>query len=203
MEFWNDISTDKSWSVLIKIKRDFDFILIGGWACYLLTKAIKSKDIDIIVDFDALEKLRGKYGLKKTAFLRKYEMIIDEISVDVYVPFYSRFPLPMEEIGKTIEREGFRLPRPEVLLILKQNAELERRDSVKGQKDRVDIINLLLSSGIDAVSYKNLLKKHGLDNYLERLKTIVRESRKEFSYLGITDLRKVRLLKEGISKQLS
>jgi hypothetical protein len=203
MEFWNDIATDDSWKVLIRMKKEFDFILIGGWACHLLTKAIKSKDIDIIVDFDALEKLRGKYSLKKTAFLRKYEMVINETSVDVYVPFYSRFPLPMEEIRKTIEKEGFRLPRPEVLLILKQSAELQRRDSVKGQKDRVDIINLLLNPGIDMVSYKNMLRKNRLDNYLERLKIIVRESKKEFSYLGITDLRKIRLLKERILKQLS
>jgi hypothetical protein len=203
MEFWNDMATDNSWKVLIRMKREFNFILIGGWACYLLIKAIKSKDIDIIVDFDTLEKLRGKYSLKKTAFLRKYEMAIDETSVDVYVPFYSRFPLPIEEIKKTIEKEGFRIPRPEILLVLKQSAELDRKDSVKGQKDRVDIINLLLSTGIDMVSYKNMLRKNRLDNYLERLKIIVRESKKEFSYLGITDLRKIRLLKERILRQLS
>ena len=203
MEFWNDIATDKSWGVLIRMKKEFDFILIGGWACYLLTRAIKSKDIDIIVDFETLDKLRADHSLKKTAFLRKYEMAIEQTSVDIYVPFYSRFPLPAEEIQKTIEIEGFRLPRPEVLLILKQNAELERRDSTKGQKDRVDIINLLLNSMIDVISYKNMLKKYRLDNYLQRLKAIVRDSKKEFSYLGMADLRKVRLIKERILKQLA
>jgi len=203
MEFWNDIATDRSWEVLIRMRREFDFILIGGWACYLLTKAIKSKDIDIIVDFETLGKLRKNYRLKKTAFLRKYEMVIDETSVDVYVPFYSKFPLPAEEMQKTIEREGFRIPRPEVLLILKQNAELERKDSVKGQKDRVDILSLLLKSGMSMESYKELLKKHGLSRYQERLKTIVRESKKEFSYMGIADLRKIRLIRENLLRQLS
>ena len=203
MEFWNDIATENSWKVLIRMRKEFDFILIGGWACYLLTRAIKSRDIDIIVDFETLEKLRRKYSLKKTGFLRKYEMVMDETSVDVYVTFYSRFPLPPEELQKTIGAEGFRLPRPEVLLILKQSAELERKDSAKGQKDRVDIMNLLLNSGIDMASYDGLLKKYGLGNYMERLKRIVRESRKEFSYLGIADMRKIRLIRERLLNQLS
>jgi len=203
MEFWNDIATENSWKVLIRMRKEFDFILIGGWACYLLTRAIKSRDIDIIVDFETLEKLRRKYSLKKTGFLRKYEMVMDETSVDVYVTFYSRFPLPPEELQKTIGAEGFRLPRPEVLLILKQSAELERKDSAKGQKDRIDIMNLLLNSGIDMASYDGLLKKYGLGNYMERLKRIVRESRKEFSYLGIADMRKIRLIRERLLNQLS
>lgn len=202
MEFWNDVAMDDSWKVLIEMRKGFDFILIGGWACYLLTKSIKSKDIDIIVDFETLERLRKEFGLKKTDFLKKYEMLIGQTSVDVYVPFYSRFPIPPEEIQKTTEAEGFRLPRPEVLLILKQNAELERKDSVKGQKDRVDIINLLLNANIEITSYKAILKKHNLDHYLERLRKIVIESKKEFSYLGMTDLRKVRLTKEKLAKLL-
>jgi hypothetical protein len=119
------------------------------------------------------------------------------------VPFYSKFPVPAEELQKTREVEGFRLPRPEVLLILKQNAELERKDSVKGQKDRVDIINLLISSGIEIPLYKDILKKCGLIHYMDRLRKIVMESRKEYTYLGIMDLRKVRLLKEKLLKQLS
>lgn len=203
MEFWNDMATDSSWKVLIRLRKELDFVLIGGWACYLLTRSIKSKDIDILVEFEALERLRERYGLKKTGFLRKYEMVIEQASVDVYVPFYSKFPLPAVEIQKTVDMEGFRLPRPEVLLILKQSAELDRKDSVKGQKDRVDIINLLVNSRIDVPLYKDLLKKYGLNHYLVRIRKIVAESKKEYSYLGIMDLRKVRLLKERILKQLS
>jgi hypothetical protein len=203
MEFWNDMATNNSWKVLIRLKKEFEFVLIGGWACYLLTKTIKSRDIDVVVDFQTLENLRKRYSLKKTGFLRKYEMLIEQTSIDVYVPFYSKFPLPAEEIENGIEIEGFRIPRPEVLLILKQNAEFERGNSVKGQKDRIDIINLLINSQIDVPLYKDLLKKYSLNHYLERLRKIVRESKKEYSYLGLTDLRKVRLLKEKLLKQLS
>ena len=85
MEFWNDVATDKSWDVLINLKKETDFILIGGWACYLLTGSIKSKDIDIIIDFGALEGLRHKHRIKKTHFLKKYETLIQGISVDIYV----------------------------------------------------------------------------------------------------------------------
>ena len=42
MDFWNDIATDNSWKVLIRLRKELDFVLIGGWACYLLTRSIKS-----------------------------------------------------------------------------------------------------------------------------------------------------------------
>ena len=54
MEFWNEIITDKSFKVLQELKKRFKFVLIGGWAIFILTKSIKSKDIDIIVDFETL-----------------------------------------------------------------------------------------------------------------------------------------------------
>ena len=38
MEYWHDLIVEKSWNALQKIKREFNFILIGGWAIYLYTK---------------------------------------------------------------------------------------------------------------------------------------------------------------------
>ena len=40
-EFWNSLLTEKSWNLLIEIKKKYDFILIGGWAVYLLTRQQK------------------------------------------------------------------------------------------------------------------------------------------------------------------
>lgn len=203
MEFWNDIATDKSWKVLIGLKKEFDFILIGGWACYLLTKKLKSKDVDIVVDFETLEKIKNRYPLKKADFLKKYEAKIEGVSIDVYVPFYSKFLIPIEKINKNIMVvEGFKIPKPEVLLILKQQAELERKGSVKGQKDRTDIINLLINSDFDVKNYIIFLKKYKLQNYTERLKEIVQSARKEFEYLGIIDPRKQKLKKREILEKL-
>jgi len=203
MEFWNDVATDRSWDVLISLRKEADFILIGGWACYLLTKTIKSKDIDIIVDYDTLKKLKMKYPLKKTPFLRKYEMKMDEISIDIYVPFYSKFAIPVEEIPKnTLSVEGFTLPVPELLLLLKQQAELERGHSVRGQKDRVDILNILIHGNVNFEKYNELAKSFRLEGYKKRLREIVSGAQKEFSYLGISDLRKAKLIRIELLEKL-
>ena len=54
MEFWNDIVTDISWKTLIELTKKYNVLVIGGWAVYLHTGSIKSKDIDILVDFETL-----------------------------------------------------------------------------------------------------------------------------------------------------
>jgi len=53
--------------------------------------------------------------------------------VDIHLPHYSDLIIAPEEImKKTMVIESFRVPEPEVLLALKQQAEAERRRSVKG-----------------------------------------------------------------------
>lgn len=95
MGFWSDSVVDKSWQVLLQLNEDLDFILIGGWATYLHTGAIRSKDIDLIVSFEQLAELRSSYQLKKNQHLKKYEALIDEISIDIYVPYFSDLILPV------------------------------------------------------------------------------------------------------------
>ena len=129
MDYWHNILTEKSWNVLQKIKQDFEFTLIGGWAVYLWTKGHKSKDVDIIVDFETLSQLKKKYDLRKNEKLKKYEIRIEEIDIDIYVPHYSGL-MPLEEVD-TEKVEGFTVAKPEYLLILKQGAELERKESEK------------------------------------------------------------------------
>ncbi len=48
MAYYHDLITEKSWRILQELKRQYQFILIGGWAVYLHASALKSKDIDII-----------------------------------------------------------------------------------------------------------------------------------------------------------
>ena len=83
MEYWSTIITEKSWDVLQRIKKEFDFVLIGGWATYLWTKGHKSKDIDIIIDFKELDKLKLNYNLNKNDSLKKYEIKTEGIDIDV------------------------------------------------------------------------------------------------------------------------
>ncbi|MBU2565101.1 MAG: hypothetical protein KJ655_02455, partial [Candidatus Thermoplasmatota archaeon] len=181
MRFWNDAIVDKSWDVLQTLKKRYDFILIGGWAIYLYTNAMKSKDIDIIVDYDLLEKIGLENTLKKNERLKKYEIKFQEISVDIYLPYFSKIVIPPEDILKKIAIvQGFKTPKIEELLILKQQAEIERKNSIKGLKDRVDIMCLLFSGNIGFKRYNDLLEKYSLTTFKNRLKEIISSAKDEF-----------------------
>ncbi|MCD6403961.1 MAG: hypothetical protein J7L59_02135 [Nanoarchaeota archaeon] len=196
MEFWSEWVIDKSFSLLKELRRKIDFILIGGWAVYFLTGALKSKDINLIVDFENLARLRNLMSLSKTDFLRKYQARVEGVDVDIYVIHYSRFIIPTEEIVEnTMRVKGFVLPTPEILLILKQEAEKSRRDSMKGQKDRTDILALLASGKVDMGKYEKLLKRYGITSFKKRLLEIIRNSRKEYEYLGARNPKEVKKLK--------
>lgn len=202
MEFWSSLLTEKSWNLLKELsKKDFQFIVIGGWAAYLWTKLHKSKDIDIIVpDFKDLEYLKKNYDLRKNDSLKKYEIKFEEIDVDIYVPYYSKLTLPIEEIKSHATKiENMQVASPEALLILKQGAELDRKDSVKGSKDRIDIMALLLFSEIDFKKYNSLLEKHNLNHYLNRLFVIINNFN-DIKYLDLNPrefkLKKTELLRK-------
>ena len=145
MDFWNDISTRKSWELLKILNKKLHFVVIGGWGIYLWTHALKSKDVDVLLTtWDDLEKIKENYEPKKNDRLKKYEIIVSDIDVDIYLPHYSQMVIPCDQlITMATVKEGFKVLKPEPLLILKQQALLDRKDSIKGQKDRVDILSLL------------------------------------------------------------
>mgnify|MGYP001615326788 CR=1 FL=1 len=202
MEFWNSLLTEKSWNLLTELKKKpIKFIVIGGWAIYLHAKAHKSKDIDIIVrSHKDLDWLKRNYDLRKNERLRKYEIKVEEIDIDIYVSFYSKLGLPVEDLLREIEKiEGFDVVKSEVLLILKQAVEMERRGSVKGMKDRIDIMTLLLFAEVDFKKYNALLKKYKIEDLRVELTTLIREF-KDIQYLNLNPrefkLRKMALLKK-------
>lgn len=202
-DFWNSLLTEKSWSLLQRISKEpFRFILIGGWAAYLWTKLHKSKDIDIVlVDLKDLDYLKQEYNLKKNDNLKKYEIVFGDIDLDIYVPYFSKLAIPLEDLDKyTTKIEGFNVVKPEILLILKQGAELQRGHSIKGEKDRIDILTILFFVDVDFKSYFDLLKKYKLENYFKRLKEIIKNF-KEGSYLNLNP-REFKLKKEEILTML-
>lgn len=203
MDFWNEMVLDKSFKILQELGKQFDFVLIGGWAVYFLTKAMKSKDIDIIVDFEILSEMKNAIDLRKNEKLKKYSAEIEGIDIDIYMPYYSKFVVPVKEImSQAISIEGFKIPNPEMLLLLKQQAEFSRKNTIKGQKDRIDIIALLASGKIDFHAYKALIKKIGAEEYKKRLKEIISAAKDEFEYLGIKNLREVKKIKSKIISSL-
>lgn len=202
VEFWNSLLTEKSWNILIGLKKEpFRFIVIGGWAAYLWTKQHKSKDIDIILpEMKSLDFLKQKYDLRKNNHLKKYEIKIEEIDIDIYVPYYSSFALPLQDIVKeTTKIEGIEVVTTEMLLLLKQGAELDRKESIKGQKDKIDIMTLLCYTQIDFKKYFEILKKYSLLHYRHRLKEIV-QSFREIKYLNLSIQEYTKKKKEFLKK---
>ena len=149
MKYYHDLITEKSFKILQDLRRKFDFILIGGWAIFLYTKALKSKDIDI------------------------------------YLPYYSHIGLRVEEIKKhTQSIEGFEVPIPEILLILKTYTFFQRKNTTKGRKDLIDIFSLLSREIINWQEYKELIKKYNLEEINKKLKELI-SSTKNLSELNL------------------
>lgn len=149
-DYYRDQVTAKSWQMLQQLAKKYQFVLIGGWAVWLYTHQLKSKDIDLIVEFDQLEKLRQDFPLVKNERLKKYEVTEGEIQIDIYVPHYSRLGADVSEVTATaVNVGGFRVPPPGVLLSLKLAAYKNRAGSSKGRKDLIDIVSLLVLPQLD------------------------------------------------------
>ncbi|MEK6924408.1 MAG: hypothetical protein AABW54_04165 [Candidatus Micrarchaeota archaeon] len=185
-EFWNELLTKESWEKLAEFSKRFEFIVIGGWAAYLWTGCHKSKDIDLVVEQPVLNALREEFRVEKNPALRKYEIKFDKLDVDLYAPYYSRLAVPPEELGKYATKvQGITTVTPEVLLVLKQGAEIERRGTIKGEKDAIDLLTLLMRAPIDLGKYSAAARKYGHGNYPEELCAVVkRYDAKKTDYLG-------------------
>ncbi len=187
-EFWNELLTKASWEKLQEMAKEMDFVLIGGWSAYLWTGQHKSKDIDIIVDYETLAKLQQQYRLEKNERLRKYEIKLDKFDIDIYLPFFSKLALPLDEIAKnqTTKIQNIKTVKAEILLILKQGAEIDRRNSVKGIKDSIDIVTLLIHAPIDWTVYSKVLKENKMENYKKELLRVLTEFDDEnIRYVGM------------------
>ncbi|MEK6829373.1 MAG: DUF6036 family nucleotidyltransferase [Nanoarchaeota archaeon] len=185
MEFWNSQLTEKSWKLLQELRKKYNFILIGGWAVYLWTKQQKSKDIDIVVEIKELQKLKAE-NLSKNYNLKKYEIKSDEIDVDIYVSYFSKLTIAPENLKKYIKKvEGFNVLSPEALIILKQGAYKDRKNSIKGEKDKIDILSLLFFSDFNIKVYKSILKEYSLDCYAKNLLDLLKNF-KDYGSLNLT-----------------
>src|SRR3989338_7816716 len=169
-EFWHESLTEESWKKLQELSKETKLTLIGGWAVWLWTKQHKSKDIDLVVDFQELASLKEKYSLEKNDRLKKYEIKLQGFDIDIYLPYYSKLSLPVEELLKEkVKIEGINTVSCEALLILKQGAEIDRRKTIKGQKDVIDLLALLFFAPIDFKKYFNLLAKNKKENFAKEL----------------------------------
>ena len=170
MIYYRDSVTEASWQLLKELKRQFKFCLIGGWAVWLYTRRLKSKDIDLVVGPEELGRIRRKYELFKNERLKKYEFRQGEAQVDVYPAYYSDLGVKAEKILTDCRIvEGFLVPAPELLFILKLVAWLGRKSSPKGRKDLIDLISLLQTQKLA----KSKLKHAGMKILVKELKLLV------------------------------
>lgn len=194
--FYHNIITQKSWEGLTKLGKTCNFVLIGGWAAYLYTKTLKSKDIDILIEYEELGKLREIYNVTKNERLKKYEARREEIQIDIYLPYFSSIGIPVEDLMKqTSSFEGFILLKKEWLLALKIYVLGQRLRSAKGEKDFLDILSLF-QTNIDAIKLLKIIRKYKLESALKVFLGILDE-RNEASELDL-NRHKYRKLKTDI-----
>lgn len=177
-QYYQNLIIEKSWQLLQSLRKRYRFVLVGGWAVYLYTHNLKSKDIDIIADYELLEGLKKEFELSKNERLKKYEIKKEGIDIDIYLPYFSDLGLPVEKIITSIDRvDTFTVVKKEMLLITKIKAYLERRTSIKGQKDKIDIISLLFLDDFDFVLFTNIIKENRLGRYRDTLHAILSETK--------------------------
>lgn len=174
MEFYHDLITEKSFEILQDLRKKFNFVLIGGWAIFLYSKTLKSKDIDMIIDYDELDKIRKDFQLFKNERLKKYEIKIEEVDIDIYLPHFSKLGFPVEEVKNYRQSiEGFSVPIPEILLLMKVFTFGERKGTIKSKKDLIDIFSLLKEEKINWQKYKELIEKYKLEKINQEFKNLV------------------------------
>jgi hypothetical protein len=192
---WREETVEQSWQVLNELRNLADFILIGGWAVYLWTHKMKSRDIDLCIDQENFYKLQQQllqrnHALKRNVRLMKFEAIIDTVEIDIYTPFASKLIVPCLDIYKNrlySSIELFKAAQPEALLLLKAQAAQQRWHSEKGVKDRIDIISLIKYADIKKDALKQMLRKYDQKNTLRNtIKQTISESRTEYKHLNLT-----------------
>ena len=167
MQYYHDLITQKSWQLLLSLKKKYDFVLIGGWAVYLYCQTLKSKDIDLIINYPVLEQPKEEFTVVKNDRLKKYETKTEETDIDIYLPYYSELGLPADEVIKlTTMLENFKVPDVEILALLKAKALLERKNSVKGRKDLIDLVSLFSLEGFDFKKLGQHARKFQSENLL-------------------------------------
>lgn len=196
MAFYHEMITEESWRELQELKRQIQFVLIGGWAAYLYTKSLKSKDIDIVIAYDQLPLLEKNYSLTKNDRLKKYEARRGPVEIDVYLPFFSELGIPAADLlKKTRSHEGFTLVAPEWLLALKLYTLLQRGRTPKGRKDFLDIISLFQLPEISSGTVISLLADYRLEGVWENFLEHLREHQ-EVMELGLNSHRFSRIKKK-------
>lgn len=167
---------------------------------FLYSKSLKSKDIDIIIDYDVLAKMKETDEVFKNERLHKYEINTGHFDIDIYIPHYSEIGInPAEIKNYTINKEGFVVPALEILLLMKLFAWHNRRGSSKGQKDELDIFSLAFLPEFDWKKYLEFVEKFNFSGYNEEFIKLLKSTH-DIKELGINEQKMAKLRKALLDK---
>lgn len=102
---------------------------------------------------------------------KKYEIKLDKSDIDIHLPNYSKLAIPPPGLLSRFKesREGTCVPKPEALMSLKLGALSDRAGSVKGRKDKVDVVGLLFHSDVDLGGLSSILHEYKHDEWMSLL----------------------------------
>lgn len=138
-------------AIMRRFVREFpDAVVLGGWATYLRTGLAKSHDIDVIVDYATLERLRSQLQLQSSRHVggQEFEANLEGVAVDIYPVYQSklgqRLQFPVEVLLSQSEKiEQVKVLSAEAQFVAKMAALLDRSDTLPGEKDRQEMWALL------------------------------------------------------------
>lgn len=163
-QFYNELA-GKSQIVLRILSIDADFVLIGGWAVHAYVGLQRSLDIDIAIDYKSLDYFRSRGMQKKDVGINMNYVVIDGITVDLFIPEFTDkdLPFPVNVIlSNYIKIDNIKVVKREFLLILKLWGYFGGEET-KLNKDIIDVVSLLFYGDINLKEVKRLNEKYNLE----------------------------------------
>ena len=161
IQFWNDDNTKESFEVMRRLVGKIDFVLIGGWAVFYYTGQQKSLDIDIAIDYGALDYFK-EYGISQYEGMHIQYSIIERIYIDLFIDGFSDrdLPFPVKDImDGYVMIEGIKVVEKELLILLKTWGYF-RVDEKKHDKDIIDTLSLLFFANLDFAKIRGYITKY-------------------------------------------
>ena len=93
-QFWNNEKTEASLGTLNFLAAKIDFVLIGGWAVYFYTNALRSEDVDVAIRISELNFFR-KYGIEEYGGINIKYSTINGTVVDLFIEEHADRDLPV------------------------------------------------------------------------------------------------------------
>jgi len=126
-------------------------VFIGGVAVYLRAandrrtrgRVESSHDSDLMVSLVDFSSLRQSFEAVANPRLGKYQIMCEDVELDVYVEKHNRLVVPYDEVYAYADTiDGLRAASLEHLLVLKLEAYADRKGSAKGDKDERDLVTI-------------------------------------------------------------